>query len=90
MMTEQQQNRIAELFVKHVQGSLSECEIKELKEILAKNKASNKAFATVTDPEKLLQLVMAKYHATATDYDAIKERMLQRIKAMEQNKGETE
>lgn len=88
MMTEQQQERIADLFLKHLNGTLTADEIKELNGYIAKSKAALKAFDTITCPEKLLQRVMARQQANDQDYDAIKEKILKKIEEIEKSENE--
>lgn len=81
MMSEEQQNRIADLFLKHLQGRLTENENEELQKILASSKSARISFETISDPEKLTYMVAKRDYENKKDRKAIKEWIINQIEA---------
>lgn len=79
MMSEEQQNRIADLFLKHLQGRLTENENEELQKILASSKSARISFDTISDPEKLTNLIAIRNIENKKDRKAIKEWIINQI-----------
>ena len=79
MMSEEQQNRIADLFLKHLQGRLTENENEELQKILASSKSARISFDTISDPEKLTNPVAKRNIENKKDRKAIKEWIINQI-----------
>lgn len=80
-MSEAQQNRIADLVLKHLQGILTSVERDELQNILFTSKSARASFETLSDPARLADLIAKRNDENQKDREKIKEWIIGQIEA---------